>query len=181
MISGKVYPNPGPVFPFFLIAGNITCRGNSVQCCTCSIWVYIRCIFFSRNLTPYAFLTPGVVLPAVSLLFLGVPSTPKLHLRGPPARISPLCRTTSPITFLPMQLSPSTSLINPLLFCSVNNSSFSLFLTFLIFRLSDGIDKPNPGIGIRLATIDFSKALGFVWLPALFHELISTGFHPYFV
>ena len=36
LMSGNVYPNPCPVFPYLVCAGNVTWRGRSVQCCTCS-------------------------------------------------------------------------------------------------------------------------------------------------
>ena len=43
LMSGNVHPNPGPIFPCCMCAGNVTWRGRSVQCCTCSKWVYLRC------------------------------------------------------------------------------------------------------------------------------------------
>ena len=43
LISGNVHPNPGPIFPCSVCAGNVTWRGKSVQCCTCSKWVHLRC------------------------------------------------------------------------------------------------------------------------------------------
>ena len=43
LISGNVHPNPGPIFPCSVCAGNVTWPGKSVQCCTCSKWVYLRC------------------------------------------------------------------------------------------------------------------------------------------
>ena len=42
-MSGIVYPNPSPIFPCSVCAGNVTWRSKSVQCCTCSKWVYLRC------------------------------------------------------------------------------------------------------------------------------------------
>ena len=50
LMSGNVYPNSGPIFPFSVCAGNMTCRGKSVQCCTCSKWVHLRCsqLFLSK-------------------------------------------------------------------------------------------------------------------------------------
>ena len=36
LMSGNVYPNPGPIFPCSVCARNVTWRGRSVQCCTCS-------------------------------------------------------------------------------------------------------------------------------------------------
>ena len=46
-MSGKVHPNPDPIFPCSVCAGNVTWRGKSVQCCTCSKWVHLRCSQFS--------------------------------------------------------------------------------------------------------------------------------------
>ena len=50
LISSNVHPNPCPVFPCLLRAGNVTWRGRSVQCCTCSTWVHSKCslLSFSR-------------------------------------------------------------------------------------------------------------------------------------
>ena len=43
LISVNVYPNPGPIFSCSVCAGNVTWRGESVQCCACSKWVHLRC------------------------------------------------------------------------------------------------------------------------------------------
>ena len=43
LMNGNVHPNPGPIFPCSVCAGNVTWRGKSVQCCTCSKWVHLRC------------------------------------------------------------------------------------------------------------------------------------------
>ena len=43
LMSGNVHPNPGPIFPCSVCAGNVTWRGKWVQCCTCSKWVHPRC------------------------------------------------------------------------------------------------------------------------------------------
>ena len=43
LMSGNVHPNPGPIFPCSVCAGKVTWRGKSVQCCTCSKWVHLRC------------------------------------------------------------------------------------------------------------------------------------------
>ena len=49
-MSGNVHPNPCPVFPCLVCAGNVTWWGKSVQCCTCSNWVHLKCslLSFSR-------------------------------------------------------------------------------------------------------------------------------------
>ena len=36
LMSGNVHPNPGPIFPCSVCAGNVTWLGKSVQCCACS-------------------------------------------------------------------------------------------------------------------------------------------------
>ena len=43
LMSGNVHPNPGPIFPCSVCAGNVTWRGKLVQCCACSKWVHLRC------------------------------------------------------------------------------------------------------------------------------------------
>ena len=43
LMSGNVHPNPGPIFPRSVCAGNVTWRGKSVLCCTCFKWVHLRC------------------------------------------------------------------------------------------------------------------------------------------
>ena len=50
LMSGNVHPNPGPTFPCFVCAENVTWRGRSVQCCTCSRRVQLRCsqLFLSK-------------------------------------------------------------------------------------------------------------------------------------
>ena len=39
----SVHPNPGPMFPCSVCAGNVTWRDKSVECCTCFKWVHLRC------------------------------------------------------------------------------------------------------------------------------------------
>ena len=43
LMSGNIHPNPGPIFPCFVCAGNVTWQGKSVLSCTCSKWVHLRC------------------------------------------------------------------------------------------------------------------------------------------
>ena len=43
LMSGNVHPNPSPIFPCSVCAGNVTWLGKSLQCCTCSKWVHLRC------------------------------------------------------------------------------------------------------------------------------------------
>ena len=48
-MSGNVHPNPGPIFPCSVCAGNVIWRGKPVQCCTCSKWVHLRCSLLSLS------------------------------------------------------------------------------------------------------------------------------------
>ena len=43
LMSDNVHPNPGPIFPCAMCAGNVIWWGKSVQCSTCSKWVHLRC------------------------------------------------------------------------------------------------------------------------------------------
>ena len=47
MMSGNVHSNPCLVFPCSVCAENVTWRGRSVQCCTCSNWVHLKCSLLS--------------------------------------------------------------------------------------------------------------------------------------
>ena len=49
LMSGNVHPNPGPIFPSSVCAGNVIWRGKSVLCCTCSKWVHPRCLQLSLS------------------------------------------------------------------------------------------------------------------------------------
>ena len=77
LISGNVHPIPGPIFSCSECAGNLTWRGRSVQCCTCSKWVHLRCSQLSLSKfracsSSHSWSCP----PAESLLVtLGVPSS----------------------------------------------------------------------------------------------------------
>ena len=53
-------------------------------------------------------------------------------------------------------------------------------ILYLSQSISDGFNKPRPGSGKILCTIDFSKAFDSVWHLALFHKLISAGLPPCF-
>ena len=54
-------------------------------------------------------------------------------------------------------------------------------ILYLFQSISDVFNKPSLGSRKILATIDFSKAFGSVWHPALCHKLISAGLPPCFV
>ena len=72
LMSGNVHSNPGPIFPCSVCAGNVTWRGKSVQCCTCSKWVHLRCSQLSlckfRTLdSSHSWSCPPAVSPLVTL------------------------------------------------------------------------------------------------------------------
>ena len=50
LMSGNVHPYPCPIFSCSVCAENVTWWGRSVQCCTCSNWVHLKCSLlpFSR-------------------------------------------------------------------------------------------------------------------------------------
>ena len=49
LMSGNAYPNSCSVFPYLVCAGNVTCRGRTVQCCSCSNWVHLKCSLLSYS------------------------------------------------------------------------------------------------------------------------------------
>ena len=72
LMSGNVYPNPGLIFFCSVCAGNVTWRSKSVQCCTCSKWVHLRCSQLSlskfRTLdSSHSWSCPLAVSPLVTL------------------------------------------------------------------------------------------------------------------
>ena len=74
LMSGNVHPNPGPIFPCSVCAGNVTWRGRSVQCCTCFKWVHLRCSQLSRYKfrtldSSHSWSCPSAVSPLVTLWF----------------------------------------------------------------------------------------------------------------
>ena len=79
LMSDDVHPNLCPVFPCSVCTGNVTWRGISVQCCTCSNWVYLKCslLSFSRFRTldsSHSWSCPTCCVPA----FLEIPHQPAL-------------------------------------------------------------------------------------------------------
>ena len=71
LMSINVHFNPGSVFLCSVCAANVTWRGRSVQCCTCSRWIHLRCslLSFSRFKTlgsSYSWICPPCCDPASS-------------------------------------------------------------------------------------------------------------------
>ena len=92
LMSSNVHPNPGPIFPCSVCTGNVTWRGKSVQCCTCSKWVHLRCSQLSLSKfralgSSHSWSFP----PAVTLL---------LPPRTPPTCIPPLYNLAPPLLML---------------------------------------------------------------------------------
>ena len=113
LMSGNVHPNPGPIFPCSVCAGNVTWRGKSVQCCACSKWVHLRCSQLSlsnfralgsshswscprcRNTV-----TPPPRTPLARIPPLWNPAPPLLTLHSCPTFISKLLIPHLPILYL---------------------------------------------------------------------------------
>ena len=79
LMSANVHPNPCPVFPCLVCARNVTWLGRSVQCCTCSNRVHLKCslLSFSRFKTlgsSHSWSCPPCCVPA----FLEIPHLPAL-------------------------------------------------------------------------------------------------------
>ena len=107
LISGSVHPNPGPIFPCSVCAGNVTWRGKSVQCCTCSKWVHLRYSQLSLSKfralgSSHSWSCPPAVPPLTTLW---------LPVRTPPTCIPPLYNLASPLL---MQHSRPTLVFKPL-------------------------------------------------------------------
>ena len=85
--SGNVYSNSGPIFFCFACSYNVTWSGKSVQSCSCSHWIPLRCSLFpSLSLNPFLDLTPS----AFRLLEVPIPPIRSNFLRGGPAHTPPL-------------------------------------------------------------------------------------------
>ena len=113
LMSGNVHPNPGPIFPCSVCAGNMTWRGKSVQCCTCSKWVHLRCSQLSlsnfralgsshswscspcRNTV-----TPPPQTPSTRIPPLWNSAPPQLMLHSCPTLVSKLLIPHLPILYL---------------------------------------------------------------------------------
>ena len=79
LMNGNVYPNPCLAFPCSVCAEYVTWQGRSVQYCTCSNWVHLKCSLLSfPDSELLAALTPGAALSDASLLFLEIPYLPAL-------------------------------------------------------------------------------------------------------
>ena len=66
--GGNAHLNPGPIFSCSVCAGNVTRQGRSMQCCTCTKWVLLKCHYSPLNSELLAALTPGAAPSSASLL-----------------------------------------------------------------------------------------------------------------
>ena len=118
LMSSNVHPNPGPIFPCSVCTGTVTWRGKSVQCCTCSKWVHLRCSQLSLSkiralgsshfwscplcritVTPPPRTSPTCIPPLCNL----APLLPTLHSR-PTLVFKPLIPHRPTLYLLPLPL-----------------------------------------------------------------------------
>ena len=97
LISGDIYPNPGPIDPCSVCSRKVTWRNRSVQCTKCSLWAHLSCSgLCSRDFRKISPDTLGLVqcahpslkLPSpsynlTSYLHPQTPTNPHLHLQTP--------------------------------------------------------------------------------------------------
>ena len=93
LMSGNVYPNPGPIFPCSACAENVTWRGKSVQCCACSKWVHLRCSQLSLSKFRGLGSSHSWSCPLFRNTVISPPQTP-------PTRIPPLWNLAPPLLML---------------------------------------------------------------------------------
>ena len=93
LMSGNVHPNPGPIFPCSVCAGNVTWRGKSVQCCACSKWIHLRCSQLSLSNFRALGSSHSWSCPPCRNTVTPPPRTP-------PARIPPLWNPAPPLLML---------------------------------------------------------------------------------
>ena len=48
-MSTSFHSNPGPIFPCLVCVRNVTWKGRSLQCSTCSKWIHLRCSLLSSR------------------------------------------------------------------------------------------------------------------------------------
>ena len=139
LMSGNVHPNPGPIFPCSVCAGNVTWRSKSVQCCACSKWVHLRCSQLSLSKfralgSSHSWSCPPAItlrLPLLGLLLhvylhCGI-WPPLLMLHSRPTLVSKPLTSHLPIIYL-LPLPPTT----------VPCSWLSFYTSFLL-SLSDSL------------------------------------------
>ena len=140
LMSGNVHPNPCPISTCSVCAGNAIWWGRSVQCCTCSYWVYLKCslLFFSR----FSTLTLSVALRSL-FSFQQVQ-----YAQVFPLKPAPFCKlfagignTKKSLTFL-LLLSDSRSVLatlsSPPSFLLLQSLAGAILSLFLIYQAKMG-------------------------------------------
>ena len=144
LMSGNVHPNAGPVFPSSVCAGQVTWRGRSVQCCTCSKLFHLRCSlpFFSRfnalaschswscSCCVPAFCKVSIPYNTVSSSSLGSSSLYTSTVQPGPPGPRQLMQRSCRIVFKPSTLFPPT-----LYLLTLHSSHFFIFLAVFLYLL----------------------------------------------
>ena len=180
-MNDRVHPNPGSVFPCPVYAGNVTRRHRSVQCCTCSKWIHLKCslLFFSRFRTldsshswsfpllrPCFFWRSHTYKHGVFLLEL-------LQLVDLHCSIWPFCYRCTPAPPSPSNLLFPFRILCIFSLCTLTTAScFWLFLYTTCFLLSLtlsrffsgmlGVSEPET---LSFYTLFLSRSLSLIYLP----------------
>ena len=155
-MSGSVYSNPFPVFPCSVCAGNVTWRGRSVQCCTCSNWIHLKCslLSFSRFRTlgrSHYWSCPPCCVSA----FFGDPTSTRT--------------VTSSSNFFSWYTSPAQSgLSGPLLLMQHSHSTL-VFKPLILFPQTSYLLPLHPHHRLMLLAVSLTSCF-------FFPSLIPSGF-----
>ena len=111
LMSSNVHPNPGPMFPCSVCAGNVIWRGKPVQCCTCYKSVHLRCSKLS--LSKFRALGSSHSWSCPPAVTLWLPPRTPLTCIPPLCNLAPFCycSTLAPPSY-PNLLSPSAHFIS---------------------------------------------------------------------
>ena len=150
-MSGNVHPNPCPVFPCSVCAGNVTWLGRSVQCCTCSNCVHLKCSLSSFSIFKTLGSSHSWSCPpyCVSAFFFGDPTSTStvasssdlhcFHTSTPQSGPLLLMQHSHPtLAFKPLILFQSTSYLLPM------HSHHRLMLLAVSLHLLLPLPLPTP-------------------------------------
>ena len=168
LMSGNVHPNPCPIFPCSVCAGNVTWQGKSVQCCTCSKWVHLRCSQLSLSNFRALSSSHSWSCPPAVTLWLPPPRTP-------PARIPPLWNPASPLLMLhscPTLVSKPLIPHLPILYLlPLPSHHRPLLLAILLHLLPSLLPLTLSGFFNRMLEVFEPGALNYF---TFFHPILST-------
>ena len=136
LMSANVHPNPDFTFPYAVCAGNMTWRGRSVQYCTYSKWIRLRCsqlsfsrfntlgCFYSWSCTPCCVPASSESLTltntvSTSSSFSGL-YTPLFTL----VHLVPSCQCSAPAQLSSSNLLPSFRSLRISFLCTLSTPSF---------------------------------------------------------